>query len=189
MKAIRYLMIIVGLGITGVNLSGCTMLYHDRTKVLIPDVDINQTLKVAEMELEQNKVGSVLTLWAMRDQVLTPEQAKKVSDLYFKYIDRIDSDQQKAHGFSVWHLTWAISNMYREGDEKVKAALKEAYVDAAVRVDTLDSKVASTFFYDDVTMGDAHIGGRAYAESHIVAPGNPKYLQSVDEYKASREAD
>jgi len=184
----KYL-IIAGLGITAANLAGCTMLYHERDKALISKVDIDQTLEVAALELEQNKVGSVLTLWAMRDQVLTPKQAEEVSELYFKYIGRVDSDEQKARGFSVWHLTWAISNMYRQGDEGVKAALEAAYVDAAVRVDTLDSKLASTFFYDEVTTGDAHVGGRAYAKSHIVAPGNDEYLQSVDEYKASRETD
>jgi hypothetical protein len=31
-------------------------------------------------------------------------------------------------------------------------------------------------------MGDAHDGGRSYARSHIVLPGNPDYLQSFEDY-------
>jgi hypothetical protein len=31
-------------------------------------------------------------------------------------------------------------------------------------------------------MGDAHFLGRRYAETHVVVPGNMKYLQSVEEY-------
>jgi hypothetical protein len=164
------------------------MLYHERSKVLIPNVDVDQTLEVAKLEIQENKVSSVLTLWAMRDQIITPEQARRVSELYFEHIDRVDSKEQKARAFSVWHLTWAISNMYRLGDDAVKAELKEAYVDAAVRVDSLDSKIATTHFYDDeIAMGDAHFGGRAYAKGHIVAPGNEDYLQSAEEYKQSKE--
>ncbi len=179
--------ILLVFGIAALNLSGCTMLYHERDKVLISKVDIDKTLEVAALELQENKVSSVLTLWAMRDQVLTPAQARRVSELYFAHIGRVDSEAQKARGFSVWHLTWAISNMYRLGDQDVKDELNEAYIDASLRVDALDSKIANTHFYDDVLMGDAHFGGRAYAKSHIVAPGNEKYLQSVDEYKAKRD--
>ena len=168
--------------------SGCTMLYHDRQKVLIPNVDIDQTLEIAEMELRENKMGSVLTLWAMRDQVLTMDQAARVSALYFTYIDRIDSKAQKAHMFSVWHLTWAISNMYRLGDADVKAALTTAYHDASKRVDALDSNIATTHFYDkEIVMGDAHFGGRIYAKKHIVVPGNEDYVQSVEAYKKENE--
>ncbi len=170
------------------NAVGCTMLYHNRDKVLISNVDIDQTLEIAEMELRENKMSSVLTLWAMRDQILTARQAARVSTLYFQYIPRVDSEAQKARKFSVWHLTWAISNMYRLGDTDVKAALKAAYMDAAVRVDRLDSKIAKTHFCgDEIVMGDAHFGGRRYAKKHIVVPGNDKYVQSVDAYKSARE--
>ena len=181
----RFVVMSVVLTGTLLSLSGCTMLYHERSKVLIPNVDIDQTLEIAAMELKENKMSSVLTLWAMRDQILTPAQAEKVSTLYFAYIDRVDSEHQKARTFSVWHLTWAISNMYRLGDAAVKAALTSAYNDAASRVDRLDSKIASTHFYDnDIVMGDAHFGGRNYARKHVVVPGNERYVQSVDAYKA-----
>jgi hypothetical protein len=188
MKHFIQLPILAILIVSFLSVSGCTMLYHERSKVLIPNVDVNQTLEVAKLEIQENKVSSVLTLWAMRDQILTPKQARRVSALYFEYIGRVDSEKQKARGFSVWHLTWAISNMYRLGDDAVKAELNEAYVDAAIRVDTLDSKIATTHFYDDeIVMGDAHFGGRAYAKGHIVVPGNEDYLQSAEEYKQSKE--
>jgi hypothetical protein len=168
--------------------SGCTMLYHEREKVLITDIDIDQTLEIAALELEENKMSSVLTVWAMRDQVISPAQAGKVSELYFSHIDRIDSEDQKARMFSVWHLTWAISNMYRLGDDSVKGVLRSAYLDAAKRVDSLDSRIASTHFYDEkIVMGDAHFGGRRYARKHLVVPGNKKYVQSVEEYKKDNE--
>ena len=35
---------------------------------------------------------------------------------------------------------------------------------------------------DKIYMGDAHSLGRRYAETHVVVPGNPKYLQSFEEY-------
>jgi hypothetical protein len=169
------------------SLTGC-FVHREREKVLIPGIDINQTLKVAELELKENKVSSVLTIWAMRDQELTGDQARKVAELYNRYIEKIDSEDHKARGFSVWHLTWAISNMYRLGDDPVKRALKEVYDDAARRVDKLDSRVATAHFYDEkLTMGDIHFGGRSYAKSHLVVPGNDKYLQSFDEYQRSRE--
>jgi len=171
-----------------VQFGGCTMLYHERTKVLLPNVDIDQTLEIAETELNQNKMSSVLTLWAMRDQVLTAAEAQKVSTLYFNHIDRIDSDVQKARTFSVWHLTWAISNMYRLGGPSVKDALANAYHDAAKRVDALDSKIATKFFYDDeIEMGDAHFLGRRYAKTHVVVPGNDSYVQSFEAYKKKKD--
>ncbi len=113
-------------------------------------------------------IGTVLTIWAMRDQILTGPQAEKISALYFKHIDRIDSEKQKARTFSVWHLTWAISNMYRLGDETVQQALEDAYKDAEKRVDKnvitrvhplpgfkLGSKLGDNFF-DHILLGFAH---------------------------------
>ena len=162
--------------------TGCS-LYHEQKVVLIPGIDVDETLEVAELELKQNKWSSVLTLWALRDQVLTADQAAGVSKLYFTYIERIDSDEQKGRDFSVWHLTWAISNMYRLGDEEVQKTLDDAYRDAAVRVDNLDRKVAYTHFSGDkIYMGFAHGGGKAYARNHLVVPGNDDYLQSYETY-------
>ena len=161
-------------------LSGCA-LYHEQEVVLIPGIDVDQTLEVADHEIQQNKWSSVLTLWAVRDQMISKEQAEEVSRLYFGYIKRIDSDKQEGRSFSVWHLTWAISNMYRLGDESVQEALSDAYEDAAKRVEALDRRVAHTHFSGDkIYMGFAHGGGKAYARNHLVVPGNEKYLQSVE---------
>ena len=181
-KSLRPLATIIILTIFAVTVSGCYM-YHEREKVLIEGIDIDQTLAVAEMEIKENRFSTVLTLWAMRDQIITGPQAQEVSRLYFNYIKRVDSDEQKARKFSVWHLTWAISNMYRLGDEEVQVALEKAYKDAAQRVEALDRRVAALHFEDEeIYMGDAHGGGRAYARSHLVVPGNEKYLQSASEY-------
>ena len=124
-----------------VNMTGC-FVYQQRDRALIEGIDIDETLKVAEVEIKENRVSTVLTVWAMRDQELTGAQAEKVAELYSAHIERIDSEEQKARGFSVWHLTWAISSMYRLGDDPVKHALKEVYDDASIRVDELDSRVA-----------------------------------------------
>jgi hypothetical protein len=164
------------------------MYKNKRDKVLLPGIDIDQSLQVAEVELAKNRFGTVLTVWVMRDQIITGPQAEKISELYFKHIDRIDSDKQKARTFSVWHLTWAISNMYRQGDESVQQALQTAYEDAEKRVDKLDKNVVNKHFKgDDIVMGDAHGGGRSYAKAHLVVPGNEKYLQSFEEYKKKEE--
>ena len=67
--------------------TGCLpYIYHQRSEALIEGVDIDQTLEIAERELEEGGLGSVLTVWAIRDQVVTPEQASRISQLYFQYI-------------------------------------------------------------------------------------------------------
>lgn len=182
----KYLLLGLLFGATQL-LSGCYM-YNTQAEAKVEGIDIDETLAIAQMELEDNKFSSVLTLWAIRDQHFTAEQAYRVSHLYFQYIHRIDSEEQKAQGFSVWHLTWAISNMYRFGDESVQRALRLAYVDAAGRVEKLDMKVATTHFQGEkMYTGDAHAGGRSYAKKHLVVPGNDKYLQSVEEYLDDRD--
>lgn len=186
MKSIVY--IIIFSTIT-TQIAGCYM-YHDRAEVLLNGVDVDQTLEIAELELQENKLTSVLTYWAVRDQIFTPLQAKTASNLYFKYIDKVDSEDHKAQGFSVWHLTWAVSNIYRHGDEAVKAAAADAYRDAAIRVKNLDRKMATKHFGgEEMLMGDAHFMGRSYAKKHIVVPGNKKYVQSIDAYKATLRED
>ncbi|MCP4678574.1 MAG: hypothetical protein GY854_24295 [Deltaproteobacteria bacterium] len=171
------------------SVTGCYM-YHEREKVLIEGIDIDQTLDVAEIEMAKNEFGTVLTIWAVRDQIFNGSQAARVSDLYFLHIERIDSEDQKARDFSVWHLTWAVSNVYRMGDEDVRAALREAYEDAEKRVEKLDKRIAKKMFGGDkIYMGDAHGGGRAYARSHLVVPGNEKYLQSAEEFREKEKTD
>ena len=182
MKSLRYMILLVYVPLS---LSGC-FIHHEQAEVLIPGVDVDQTLKIADLELQENKLTSVLTFWAVRDQRFTPEQAAEASRLYFKYIDKIDNEEHKARGFSVWHLTWAVSNIYRLGDDAVKQAMESAYRDAAKRVKELDSKPATKYFSDEeMLMGDVHFLGRGYAKKHVVVPGNDKYVQSFAAYKAS----
>jgi hypothetical protein len=158
-------------------LQGCMRyLTHDRSEVLLEGVDIDQTLKIAEIKLEKRKLGSVLTIWAIRDQYFTPEQAKEVSRLYFAYIDDIDTK------FDVWHLTWAIANMYRFGDEEVKIELNKAYYNAVKRASEVHNLADKMANGEKIYMGDAHGGGRAFAKKHVVVPGNDKYLQSIEDF-------
>jgi len=184
-KSSRFLLgfVLTALVAASVMLSGCYA-YRERPPALVADLDVDQSLDVAARELSQNKVGTVLGIWALRDQEITAAQARRVSELYFANIARIDSDAQKAREFSVWHLTWAISNMYRLNSDEAKFELTRAYLDASARVNTLELEIAQKLFYgDEMLMGDIHGGGRAYARSHLVAPGNDRYLQSKDEYK------
>ncbi|MBD3242669.1 MAG: hypothetical protein GF331_18910 [Chitinivibrionales bacterium] len=156
-------------------------LTHDRGEVLIYGVDIDQTLLVARDELEKGGWGSVLTLWAIRDQRFTPAQAQRASELYFEYVGTLE------RSFDVWHLTWAIANMYRHGGAPVKAVLEEAYRDAQQLAATTHGLADTHVNGDTLHMGDAHIGGRRYAQQHVVVPGNPDYLQSYEEYQRREE--
>jgi hypothetical protein len=174
----------VTLAFAALGLPGCYV-YQERDRALVSGVDVSQSLDVAAQELAQDKLGTVLGIWALRDQVLTPAQAARVSELYFANIARIDSGAQKARTFSVWHLTWAISDMYQLNGDDVRAELARAYMDASARVNGLDIDIAKELFYRErVMLGDIHFGGRAYARSHLVAPGNRRYLQSEAEYDA-----
>jgi hypothetical protein len=157
---------------------GCMRyLTHERQEVLLEGVSIDQSLRVAHDELHEGGWGSVLTLWAIRDQYITPPQAARVSELYFAFIDSLERD------FNVWHLTWAVANMYRHGDQQVKEALRDAYEDARVRAREQGGLADKHVNGERLYMGDAHIGGRAYAHNHVVVPGNEDYLQSYHEYR------
>ncbi len=158
---------------------GCMRyLTYDRSEVLLKGIDIDQTLKIAKIELKKQKFGSVLTIWAIRDQYLTPNQAERISNLYFKHIDSIEKK------FDIWHLTWAITNMHRLGDNEIKYALKDAYEDARKRAEKVHNLADKMANGEKIYMGDAHSGGRAFAKRHIVIPGNEKYLQSFEEYRS-----
>ncbi len=158
-------------------LTGCLRyITHDRSKVLLQGVDIDQTLKIAAIEIDKGTTGCVLGVWAIRDQVVTPDQAARISDLYFSHIGLLKQS------FNVWHLTWSIADLYDNGDQATKAALQKAYEDAKRRAKALGGLADKFVNGDKVYMGDAHSLGRRYAETHVVVPGNPKYLQSFEEY-------
>ena len=128
---------------------------------------------------------------AIRDQVVTANSAKTISELYFKYIDRIAAERDETTAdFGVWHFAWAISNLYRNGDDRIKAGLRGAYLDARERPRRLrhfKDIAAEHVNGEKIYMGDIHAAARSFARSHIVAPGNDKYLQSLDQYRKSDE--
>lgn len=156
---------------------GCLRyLTHDRGEVLLDGVDIDQTLKIAKINLDKYSTTSILGVWVIRDQYVTPSQAARISDLYFSHIDSLKQQ------FSIWHFTWAIADLYRNGDENTRNVLQTAYDDAKLRVKKLGGRYGKFVEGDKMYMGDAHFLGRMYAERHVVVPGNPKYLQSYDEY-------
>ena len=82
----------------------------------------------------------------------------------------------------MWHLTWAISNIYRQGDKGVQQVLQEAYDDAKIIAKGTSGIADRVANGEKMYLGDAHGGGRAFAKKHVVVPGNKKYLQSVEEY-------
>lgn len=171
------LRIIISITVLSV-VAGCMRyMTHRRTEALVEHINIDETLLVAERELEKGGWGSVLTLWAIRDQHLTPNQADRVSELYFRYIDGLTRD------FNSWHLTWAVANMYRLGPSEVKTKLKKAYENAKERARRMGGLADKHVNGGKIYMGDAHIGGRFHAKRHIIAPGNEGYLQSVAEYE------
>lgn len=166
------------------SLSGCMRyLTHDREEVLLQGVDMDQTLLVAEDQMNERngRIGTSLPIWVIRDQHITPSQVQKVSQLYFKHINSLEKK------FDKWHLAWAVANIYRMGDDSVKIVLKSAYEDASQRAKKLEGITDRMVNGDKLYMGDAHSGGRSYAQKHIVIPGNEKYLQSYEEYRRAKE--
>jgi hypothetical protein len=150
----------------------------EQGQVLIKGVDIDQTLVIAERELKRGRFASVLTLWGIRDQVYTEAQAQRVSNLYFQYIDT------RKDYFDVWHFTWAIANIYRNGNAAVQAELELAYQDAKKRAKAAGGW-ADGLANKDVLMGDIHPPARHFVQTHVVAPGTPRYLQSLEDYRTS----
>jgi|WetSurMetagenome_2_1015567.scaffolds.fasta_scaffold00396_2 hypothetical protein len=173
----RWVFLLVLLFIMG-TITGCMRyLTHDRSKVLLAGVDIDQTLKIGALELNKGTLGCALGVWAIRDQVVTPAQAAEISSLYFSHVCKLEQ------GFDVWHLTWAIADLYKNGDDSIRAVLETAYRDAKKRA-AIQGGLADRFVNGDALyMGDAHSLGRRYAETHVVVPGNKKYLQSFAEYR------
>jgi hypothetical protein len=176
-------------GLLGMDESDFPYIYYERDKVLLEGIDFDATLKIAEIELKKGGAASPITIWAIRDQIMPPEIAARINDLYFQYIDGEGLHIMQVglgHSFAVWHLAWAVGNIYRLGDDDVKAAIEQAYEDALERPAMLpapyDAVLREHLTGDRISMGDAHDAGRAYARAHIVIPGNPLYLQSFDDY-------
>lgn len=173
---IKPVSLIIPVLLTGLLTSGCMRyLTHDRSEVLLDGIDVDQTLAIAEIEIQREKLGASLTIWVIRDQVFTPEQAKKVSELYFENVRGLKK-------FDTWHLTWAIANIYRHGNDEVKEVLLDTYADAARRARKLSNIADRMANGEKLYMGDAHGGGRAYAQKHVIVHGNEDYLQSAEGY-------
>lgn len=168
---------------------------NDQSAVLIDGIDFNTTLKIAAAELAENKSTSELTIWVLRDQKINAEIATTISLLYFQHIeDLYDSEPFTVVDWNhaVWHFAWAISNLYRNGDESVKATLQQAYDDATTRPQTLaryNYIAADNVLNPAIMMGDIHTMGRGYANNHIVVPGNPEYIQDYQGYLDNKRSD
>tara|TARA_B110000902_G_scaffold96713_2_gene114348 strand:+ start:7030 stop:8190 length:1161 start_codon:yes stop_codon:yes gene_type:complete len=163
--------------------------YNDQASVLIKGIDWDATLKVAEAEFARELSTSELPIWAIRDQIITPEVAAKIAVLYFDNIDMLYGTKTFLvldWNHAVWHLSWAISNLYRNGDSAVKKELQLAYEDAVTRPETLERRnyIAIDHIRNDVVvMGDIHTAAHMRMKQLIVAPGNPDYLQSFEDYQ------
>ncbi len=168
--------------------------YNDQAAVLIEGIDWDATLKVAESEFARQLSTSELPIWAIRDQIVTPEVAAKIAVLYFDNIDMLYGTKPFLvldWNHAVWHLSWAISNLYRNGDSNVKKELQLAYEDAITRPETLERRnyIAIDHIRNDVVvMGDIHTAAHTRMKQLIVAPGNPDYLQSFEEYQDNKRS-
>lgn len=150
-----------------------TLVTSNREKVLIENIDIDQSIIVSEREFAQKKTGRSLGFWAMRDQVINTKQAKRINASYKKHISFVYKE------FDIWHMTWAITNFYRNGNDEVKAILAESYRDAVKRGVSLDRRSTTLHVSGDkVYMGWFHFGGWAAAKKHLVVPGNKKFRQN-----------
>jgi len=162
--------------------------YNDQASALIDGIDFETTLKIAKEELAEVTSTSELTIWAIRDQEINAEIATTISALYFQYIEGLYDTEPFTildWNHAVWHFAWAISNLYRNGDDSVKAALQLAYEDALERPKTLTRHkyIAIDHISGSViTMGDIHDRAHTFSTTHIVVPGNPEYLQSYEDY-------
>jgi hypothetical protein len=149
---------------------------HTRSEALVKGIDIIETLTIAEHKMQDSSRSNSLVFWVIKDQKLNRNEAEKIGELYFEYKDNIVTD------FDQWHFTWAVSNMYRLGNDSVKDALSRANAHALQWAHQVGRRARRATRDTVIYMGDAHSGGRFFARRHIVAPGNEKYLQSAREY-------
>jgi len=172
-------------------LIGCfPYVYYEQDRVLVEGIDLDATLEIARIELEEGGFDATLTIWAIRDQIISEAQARTIAAIYFDSIGKVAAEKDRGTAdFGVWHFAWAISNYYRNGNDGVRRELEAAYRDAQKRPQSLKNFkdiAAEHVSGDKIYMGDIHGAARSYARSHLVAPGNEHYLQSLDEYRKNR---
>jgi hypothetical protein len=148
---------------------------------MVKNVNIDETLKISKDEMQKQSISQSLGIWVLRDQVVTPAQAKTISELYLTHIDSMKSE------FNIWHSSWAIANLYRFGNDAVKTELETAYKIAKTQPERIKKrstrKIANSHINGKRTItGFIHAGGRSYAKKHLVVPGNKRYLQSYEDY-------
>lgn len=155
--------------------------YHEREPALVEGVDMEQSIQVATDQLAKTGMEQGLSIWVLRDQFVTPDQARRIGALYLDHIDAITDD------FAVWHTSWAISNLYRWGDDAIKAELETAFAKAKTQPDRLSGWMKDSannhINGEQIYSGWIHAGGESYAYGHLVVPGNPKFIQSYAEYR------
>lgn len=158
-------------------------IYHSQQPALIHHVDIDQTILVARDEIKKkNDMAQSLCIWILRDQIITAQHAKIISDMYLAHIDSMTTP------FNIWHASWAISNLYRLGNADVKTELETAYKKAITQTSRIDDSDDFKDAAEDhingkkLTTGFIHLGGLYYAYGHLVVPGNEDYIQSYEEY-------
>lgn len=131
--------------------------------------------------MKRGGIDEGLSIWVLRDQLVTPAQARVIAALYLAHIDGMTSD------FNVWHTSWGIANLYRWGDDAIKAELEVAFQKARQQPARLTGWVRNLaeehINGEKVTSGFIHIGGDYYAHRYLVVPGNEKFLQSYDDYR------
>ena len=168
---------------------------NNQKAALIEGIDFDATLRIAKEEFTRKSVTSELTIWAIRDQPITPAIAKTIAQLYFENIEMLYDTKPFTlldWNHAVWHFGWAIANLYRNGDDAVKAELQAAYDDAKKRPQTLERYnliALDNIIGPYILMGDIHEPAHAYAITHIVVPGNLEYIQSYEEYLDARRSD
>lgn len=171
------------------------LVFDKQEAVLLDGIDFEQTLKVAEAEFARQAATSELVIWGIRDQVITAEIARRISELYFANIDMLYNTEPFTiidWNHAVWHFAWAISNLYRNGDGAVKQELQSAYDDALQRPETLEKFkfIAADYIRGErIVMGDAHTPAHNLMLKLIVIPGSDEYVNSYEEYLEKRRSD
>ena len=99
---------------------------------------MRQSIQVAADQIKKEGIEQGLSIWVLRDQYVTVEEAKEISDLYLAHIDTMKSE------FNIWHTSWAIANLYKWGDDAIKAVLEPAFQKATKQPERLTGMVKNS---------------------------------------------